>query len=56
MQSLHGDRRKAEQHPVFPLTDSNGNKIASERRCGGHDRRKNRLETDVVDKILRLFH
>jgi len=45
------DRRQAVKAPVFPLTDSNGNEIRSDRRSG-KVRRKNRQYPNIVSKIL----
>lgn len=55
MQSLNGDRRKVEHQPIFPLVDSEGHQIVSERRSG-NDRRKGTRGTDVVNKILNILN
>lgn len=55
MQSLYGDRRKNDQHLLFPLMDSEAHLIMSERRSG-KDRRKNRRGSDVAGNILNILN
>lgn len=49
------DRRKTETHPPFPLEDSMGHKVRSDRRCG-KERRKNQRDSDIAGQILTFFH
>ena len=55
MQLLHGDRRKSEQHFSFPLIDSEGYTVTSERRRG-KKRRKGRRRSDIAGKILNIIN
>ena len=55
MQTFRGDRRKTNQHSPFPLIDSGGCLVASERRSG-KDRRKNKRGEDVAGKILKILN
>ena len=55
MYNSGSDRRKAESHPPFPFMDNEGNEVTQERRSG-HDRRKNRRDSDVAGRILNILN
>jgi hypothetical protein len=55
MQSSQEDRRKNAQQASFPLVDSEGHKVQSERRSG-KDRRRNRRKNNVAGEILGIIH
>ncbi len=55
MQSSHEDRRKNDRDSSFPLIDSEGRQVLSERRSG-KDRRKNKRQYEVATEILNSIH
>jgi hypothetical protein len=49
------DRRKAKTDPVFPLIDSEGEWVKSDRRRS-KDRRKNYPGDDIASKIIDIIN
>ena len=49
------DRRKAKEHPVFPLIDIEGHEVKGYRRSG-KDRRKDKRDLDIASHILNFLH
>ena len=59
MEHIRSDRRKAENHPSFPLIDSEGCQVLHDRRAEHeheHERRKNRCGADIAGKILNILN
>ncbi|MCW8929431.1 MAG: hypothetical protein OQL19_04225 [Gammaproteobacteria bacterium] len=54
MRQTAGERRQ-NHNDMFPLMDSDGHKVTSERRSG-KDRRKELRGSDIATNILHLLH